>query len=58
MAQTSVGVSASGSTGATCRASGPYRSARNAKIIVFVRNGQRFPADADGASTTWTLVGS
>lgn len=47
---------ASGNTGATCQNSGPYKSGRNAKITVFVKKGQKFPADSDGAATTWTLV--
>jgi hypothetical protein len=49
-------ITASGKTGATCSQSGPYRSPRNAKVTVFVKAGQRFPADTDGASTTWTLI--
>jgi hypothetical protein len=58
MAETSRSITASGTTGATCPASGPYRSARNAKVIVFLRKGDRFPADSDGAKTTWTLAGA
>jgi hypothetical protein len=45
-----------GRTGAACRQSGPYRSGRNAKVIVFVRQGATFPPDADGVSTTWVLM--
>jgi hypothetical protein len=52
----SVTVQASGTTGSTCKVSGPYRSTRNAGIIVFLKAGDKFPVDADGASTTWTLV--
>jgi len=48
---------ASGSTGNACNLTGPYRSSRNARVIVFVLAGAKFPADTDGASTTWTLVG-
>jgi hypothetical protein len=43
-------------TGAVCAESGPYQSSRNARIIVFVKRRERFPADADGAATTWTKV--
>ena len=48
---------ATGSTGAACTASGPYRSTRNAKVVVFVAAGSKFPPDTDGASTSWSLVG-
>ena len=46
----------SGRTGGRCPVSGPYRSSRNARVIVFVRRGQAFPRDSDSAETTWTLV--
>ena len=49
-------VKSSGKTGETCQASGPYASGRNAKVTVFIKSGQRFPADTDGNPTTWTLV--
>ena len=58
MPQTAISVTASGATGSTCQASGPYRSARNAKVIIFLKKGDKFPVDADGASTTWTLSGA
>jgi hypothetical protein len=48
-------VVASGRTGYICRQTGPYRSGRNARVVVIVLRGQRFPADTDGAVTTWTL---
>jgi hypothetical protein len=48
---------ASGTTGAACSLTGPYRSGRNAQVIVFVLAGTNFPSDSDGVSTTWTLVG-
>ena len=54
--QDSTSVTATGQTGGTCQKSGPYKSSRNAKITVFVKKGARFPADSDGAATTWTLV--
>jgi hypothetical protein len=56
MPESAASISASGQTGAICRQSGPYRSSRNARVTVFVRQGTAFPADADGAATTWTLV--
>jgi hypothetical protein len=43
-------------TGAKCQQTGPYRSSRNAQVIVFVKAGDTFPPDADGASTVWRLV--
>jgi hypothetical protein len=55
MAETSAGVNVSGRTSETCREPGPYRSTRNAQVIVFLRTGERFPADTDGATTTWTM---
>jgi hypothetical protein len=45
-----------GKTGTRCVQTGPYRSSRNAQIIVFVKAGDTFPPDADGAVTVWTLV--
>jgi hypothetical protein len=56
MPETATPITAQGTTGANCRQSGPYRSSRNARIVVFVRQGRAFPADADGANTTWVLV--
>ena len=58
MSETARPIGASGASGATCQAPGPYRSSRNAKVIVFVRKGERFPKDTDGANTTWALVGA
>jgi hypothetical protein len=55
MAETSAGVQASGRTSQTCREAGPYRSSRNAQVTVFLKPGDRFPADTDGAETTWTM---
>jgi len=49
-------MTASGKTGQICQASGPYRSGRNAKVTVFFKKGEKFPADTDGSPTTWTLV--
>lgn len=47
---------ASGSTGSVCTVSGPYRSERNARVVLFVLANTRFPVDSDGASTSWSLV--
>ena len=58
MSETARPIAASGATGTTCQTAGPYRSARNARVIVFVRKGERYPRDTDGANTTWTLVGA
>ncbi|MGH9347467.1 MAG: hypothetical protein ACRD26_09405 [Vicinamibacterales bacterium] len=58
MAQTTTSKQVSGKTGETCQESGPYQSERNAKVTVFVAKGDPFPPDTDGASTTWTRVGS
>ena len=58
MSETARPIAASGATGAICQTAGPYRSARNARIIVFLKKGDRFPVDSDGASTTWTLTGA
>lgn len=56
MAETAVAIQASGATGAACGEPGPYRSARNAKVVVFLKAGDNFPLDTDGVTTTWTLV--
>ena len=58
MSQTARPVAASGATGTTCQAPGPYRSNRNAKVVVFLRTGDKFPVDSDGTRTTWTLSGA
>ena len=47
---------ASGTTGGVCTVTGPYRSTRNSRVVVFVLARSKFPADTDGASTTWSLV--
>ena len=55
MAETVASVRATGRTSQTCREAGPYRSSRNARVTVFLKPGDRFPADTDGAETTWSL---
>jgi hypothetical protein len=47
-----------GNSGARCPESGPYRSSGMAKVVIFVRQGDTFPPDADGSPTTWVLVTS
>jgi hypothetical protein len=56
MPESATAISATGQTGGLCRQSGPYRSTRNARVVIFVRQGSTFPTDADGAGTTWSLV--
>lgn len=58
MSETARPIAASGATGNTCQVTGPYRSSRNARVIVFLKKGDRFPADSDGARTTWSLTGA
>jgi hypothetical protein len=45
-----------GRTGAKCQKAGPYRSNTNAKVIIFVKQGDTFLADSNGVSTTWVLL--
>lgn len=40
-------------TGTVCTKAGPYKSSRNAQVTISMLVGQVFPADTDGASTTW-----
>jgi hypothetical protein len=56
MADTATPVSAQGPTGAICPQSGPYRSNRNAQVVIFMTEGTAFPTDADGAATIWAMV--
>ena len=58
MSETARPVGASGTTGGTCQAAGPYSSSRNARVIIFLKKGDKFPVDSDGRSTTWTLAGA
>lgn len=58
MSETARPIAASGATGTTCAATGPYRSGRNAHVVVFLKKGDKFPVDSDGAKTTWTLAGA
>ncbi len=58
MSETARPVGASGASGTTCSAPGPYRSNRNANVVIFLKKGDKFPKDTDGANTTWTLTGA
>ena len=58
MSESARPIAASGASGTTCAASGPYRSSRNAQVVVFLKKGDKFPVDSDGAKTTWTLAGA
>jgi hypothetical protein len=58
MSETARPIAASGATGSICPSTGPYRSSRNAHVIIFLKRGDKFPVDADGAKTTWTLAGA
>ena len=54
---TAVNMSVTGQTGGTCQASGPYRPSRNPSIVVFFKQGDKFPADpVDGRPTVWTMA--
>jgi hypothetical protein len=57
MAESSSPIQASGRSGDSCRQAGPYRAASRTPLIVFFRAGERFPNDAEGRSTSWTLIG-
>lgn len=53
---TATKINASGKTGGTCTVSGPYKSSRNASVVVFFKKGDRFSVDpTDGRDTIWTL---
>lgn len=58
MSETARPIGASGASGGTCQATGPYRSSRNARVVVFLKKGDKFPVDSDGAKTSWTLAGA
>lgn len=56
MAETAAPILASGKTGETCRQTGPYHSESRVRLVVFFRRGERFPNDAEGRATSWTLL--
>ncbi len=45
-----------GRTGTKCTKSGPYRSSANARVVIFVKQGDTLLPDANGASTTGVLM--
>jgi len=45
-----------GDSGTRCPETGPYRSSGRAGVVVFLKQGDTFPPDADGVTTTWVLV--
>jgi hypothetical protein len=57
MAESASTIQASGRSGESCRLAGPYRAESRTALVVFFRRGDRFPVDAEGRATRWTLVG-
>jgi len=49
-----------GKTGVTCQSSGPYKCASHTSIVVFFKQGEKFPncppGSNTGHSTTWAMV--
>ncbi len=56
MAESASPIQVGARTGETCRQTGPYHSGGRQPLIVFFRRGDRFPSDAEGRATAWTLV--
>ena len=56
MADSASPIQASGRSGESCRQVGPYRSESRTALVVFFRAGDRFPNDAEGRPTRWTLI--
>jgi hypothetical protein len=56
MPESAAPIQASGRSGETCRTAGPYRSESRTLLVVFFRVGERFPNDAEGRATRWTLL--
>jgi hypothetical protein len=57
--QTSKDVKASGTTGALCQSSGPYKCMSHPEIILFFRKGDKFSVcPAKDHATTWYMVRS
>ena len=60
--QSQTTVTASGNTGDTCSASGPYKCNTNPSVTIFVKKGDTFPsgppsnAITQGQNATWTMV--
>jgi len=45
-----------GDSGSQCPETGPYRSSGRARVVIFLKQGDIFPPDSDGTSTTWVLI--
>jgi hypothetical protein len=45
-----------GDSGSRCPETGPYRSSGRARVVIFLKQGDTFPPDSDGAPTTWVLI--
>jgi len=61
--QSQTTVTASGKTGDTCSATGPYKCSTTPSVTVLVKKGEKFPAgpsttSIQGQATTWTMVSS
>jgi hypothetical protein len=56
MAESATTIQASGRSGESCRQAGPYRAESRTALVVFFRRGDRFPVDAEGRATRWTLI--
>jgi hypothetical protein len=55
------GISATGQTGGTCQASGPYKCTTHPSVVMFFKSGDKFTAcpsssSRSGHETTWTLL--
>lgn len=61
MSQSATSVTATGTTGSVCQASGPYKCNSHTTTILFVKKGDKFPACPNASSTrghsaSWTMV--
>lgn len=56
MAEAAAVARVEGRTGSRCTKSGPYRSTANARVVIFVKQGDVFLPDANGSATTWVLM--
>ena len=60
--QSQTDVTATGKTGDTCSASGPYKCNTTPSVTIFVKKGDPFPtapsstAITQGQNATWTMV--
>jgi hypothetical protein len=56
MAESASTIQESGRSGEACRRVGPYRAGSRTPLVVFFRVGDRFPNDAEGRATRWTML--